>query len=91
VRAADLLAAEAPSEELSSQDEALTFLLEILDGGPLPAREILGAAKQAGISERTLRRVKSREGIRATKVRYGDGAEWVWSIRSTSRSLPRLP
>jgi hypothetical protein len=91
LRAADLLAAEAASEDLSSQDEALAFLEEILDGGPVPARKILVAAKQAGISERTLRRVKSREGIEALKVRYGGGSEWVWSIRPTSRSLPRLP
>jgi putative DNA primase/helicase len=82
LRAADLLAAEAPSEELSSRDEALTFLLEILGEGPVAAREVLAAAKQAGISERTLRRVKSREGIEARKVRYGEGAEWVWQVRS---------
>ena len=83
LRAADLLAAEAPSEELSSRDEALSLLLEVLADGPVAAREVLAAAKQAGISEATLRRVKSREGIEAKKVRFGDGAAWIWQIRGT--------
>jgi putative DNA primase/helicase len=82
LRAGDLLAAELPSEEMSSQEEARAFLLETLAGGAVAAREVLGAAKSAGISERTLRRVKAQERVEARRTGgYGERGEWVWSLR----------
>jgi hypothetical protein len=44
------------------------------------AREVLAAAKAAGIAERTLRRAKSREGVTARKVEAGDASVWVWRL-----------
>lgn len=79
--AGDLLAAKAPSEELSGEAEARAFLQETLAAGPVAAREVLAAAKLAGIAERTLRRAKSHEGIVARRVQSGEGgAEWVWRL-----------
>jgi hypothetical protein len=82
LRAGDLLAAELPSDELSGQEEARAFLIDTLAAGPLPAREVLAAAKVAGISERTLLRAKAQERVEARRTGgYGDRGEWVWSVR----------
>jgi putative DNA primase/helicase len=78
--AADLLAAETPSEELSGEAEARAFLEDTLAAGPVAALEVLAAAKAAGIAERTLRRAKSRDGITARKVEAGGGPVWVWRL-----------
>jgi hypothetical protein len=83
--AADLLAAESAGDERAADEEARTFLRELLADGPLAARKVFEEARKARISEITLRRAKAREGVGAQKVGFKDGAKWLWSIPSTSR------
>jgi AAA domain len=79
--AGDLLAAAAPADEASAEDEARAFLRSALGGSePLPARLVLHAAREAGISQRTLKRAKRREGVRATRQGFGAGSTWLWSL-----------
>jgi hypothetical protein len=82
LRAADLLGTELPTDELSRQEDARAFLLDALASGPVAAKELLTAAREAGISERTLRRVKSQEQIEAKRTGYGNRGEWVWSTHT---------
>jgi len=62
----------------SSSREAEEFLRAYLEAQPMPAEDVIRAAKVAGLSERTLRRAKSKLGILAEKVGYLDG--WVWRL-----------
>jgi hypothetical protein len=77
----DLLAAAAPADEASAEDDARTFLRSTLAGpDPLPARLVLNAARDAGISQRTLKRAKRKEGVRTTRRGFGAGSTWLWSL-----------
>ncbi len=85
LRASDLLAPEATVEEVSTLDEARAFLRSLLAAGALATAEIYAAARQAGISEPTLRRAKQREGIAARRHGYGAGGTWRWSLAESPR------
>jgi putative DNA primase/helicase len=77
----------ADDEEKSALDEAREFLRAILADGPLLTTEVLKAAKEAGISEKTIKRAKAMEGIKAQR-RPIDGApsrEWPWEWPLTPR------
>jgi hypothetical protein len=77
----DLLAASAPADEASAEDDARFFLRTTLAGAePIPARVVIHAARDAGISQRTLKRAKRREGIRTTRHGFGAGSTWLWSL-----------
>jgi hypothetical protein len=78
--AADLLAAESAGDERAADEEARTFLRELLADGPLAVRKVFEEARKAGISEITLRRAKAREGVGTKKAGFHDGAHWLWSI-----------
>ena len=81
----DLLTAAAPGDEAGAMDDARAFLRATLAGGePLPSREILQAARDAGVSLRTLRRARRKEGVRASRRGFGTGSTWLWA-------LPALP
>lgn len=66
-----------PAEE-GAEDKAVRFLREWLQGGPLPATEMMDLAATEGISKRTLARAKSRAGVRSRKI----GAEWEWFLEA---------
>jgi putative DNA primase/helicase len=80
LRASDLLAPEASGNDLSSLDEARAFLRSLLGAGAVATSEIWAAARQAGITEITLRRAKQLEGIVARREGYGPGGSWRWSL-----------
>jgi hypothetical protein len=56
---------------------AAGFLRQELAGGPRPAHEILDRAREAGISERTLRRAKRLLAVRAKKVDFRGAWYWI--------------
>jgi hypothetical protein len=58
---------------------AIEFLKEFLGGGPKEANAVREAAKQRGISERTLNRAKAD--LRVHSSKDGTGAAWTWSLR----------
>jgi putative DNA primase/helicase len=67
-------------EANSALDEAREFLREILQDGPLLVDEIKAQAKHAGITERTLRRAKDKDNVKARR-QARDGippAKWPW-------------
>ncbi len=47
-------------------------------GGEAPARDVLGAARAAGIPERTAQRARKR--ARVVTRKGGMGGPWVWSL-----------
>jgi hypothetical protein len=63
----------------SERRDAEAFLRELLaDGEPMSASDVLKAAKSNGISERTLRRTKSRLHVRSKLVGFGRDGQWQW-------------
>lgn len=85
ITAEELLAPYHDDEERSAIDEATDFLQDILAEGPKPAQEVIKAAKQAGITEITLRRAKKAAGVGAHR-QNAEGHErgkggWVWQLQ----------
>lgn len=66
------------SSQRAEREEAIAFLLEELHPGALPARKLEARARDAGISNTTLRRAKKELGIIARKAGFDGG--WVWSL-----------
>ena len=72
--AKDLLAVTTTVSEPGAQQEAEDFLKAELSEAPMTATEVLFHAKGAGISERTLRRAKSK--LRVGSEKLADA--WCW-------------
>jgi putative DNA primase/helicase len=81
-RAEDLLgsgAEEAPT--LTEIQRARQWLTDFMNEGPKASVDIKLAAKQAGISESTLKRAKKSLNFEAKKI----GPRWGWRLRCESR------
>ncbi len=69
-------APQKPEKETAAT-EAEDFLSDFLDKGERPATEVSAAAKEKGISEKTLNRAKKNLQIQSKKKSDG----WVWRLR----------
>jgi hypothetical protein len=83
VSAKDLLATPQDQEHADVRSEAVEFLNEVLADGPLPAKQVIEEADDAGISERTLARAKKMVGVMS--YREGETGErgkgqWLWKL-----------
>jgi len=74
----------APKERKSpKRDAAAEWLQNYLKDGPKFANDIYNIGSQVGFSERTLKRVKSKLGIQATRSSgFGENGKWEWSLLS---------
>ncbi len=77
LRGSDLLQVK-DDEEKGELDAAIDFLETELAGGEVLARGVLKQARQAGVSERTLRRAKQSLGVISRKCNFKGG--WVWEL-----------
>jgi hypothetical protein len=75
---ANSLAAEnlAPHEK-SAKDEAMEFLRDLLANGPVESKQVKAKAREADITEITLRRAK--EALRIKPRKDGEGP-WYWEL-----------
>jgi len=83
VSAKDLLATPQDQDHADARSEAVQFLSDVLVNGPVPSTEVIEEAKDAGISEKTLRRAKEIMGV----VSYREGelgrrgaGRWLWKL-----------
>ncbi|MBI3782619.1 MAG: AAA family ATPase [Deltaproteobacteria bacterium] len=83
--AAALLAADATEDERSALDEARDWLTEALASGPRRASEIQSGARNATISDATLRRARVALGVTKEKREFAGGG-WWWSLRRCSQT-----
>ncbi len=65
-------------EEQGALADAKSFLLTVLEHGPVPPKQIYNDARDAGHAERTIKRAKKDLGIHATKGGMREG--WIWQI-----------
>lgn len=82
--AGDLLAPEQGPEQETALDEAVEFLDDILEKGPIPVSTLKAEARKAAIAWRTLERAKKKLGVVAIKA-GGPGTSWCWSKESKGR------
>jgi putative DNA primase/helicase len=83
--AQDLLA--TPEKESKTQiDECIEFLEEVLASGGLPVDYVLREARQAGLSEKTLRRAGTQIGIEPRRFSQGNTGKglWLWYLLGTA-------
>lgn len=80
-------AESADSEERSATDEAEEWLLILLRSGGMKASELQKQARDAGISDKALRRARERLGIKPKKSSFGGG--WEWGLPAEDAFEPR--
>jgi len=77
-------------EDASAIEQAREFLREILSEVPMLVKEINFAAKQAGLTPRTVRRAKDREGVKAKRLQVDGGPSntwpWAWYYPTHARA-----
>lgn len=73
-----LAAMNEDAEDRSQTDEAVDWLRALLDDGPQKAGEVQREARQAGISDKALRRARERLKVRPSKSCFS-GA-WTWAL-----------
>jgi len=74
-----LLSVPKSADDASALDEAVDFLNDLLTHQSITAREMKRLAKDAGISDSTLKRAKRRVGVVSHKAGFGTGATWFWT------------
>lgn len=76
-----MLRDETDDEDRSALDEAKAFLIETLGGKqPINAGLVFKEAKEAGISEATLKRAKRALGVDSVKPKDKPNAKWQWFL-----------
>jgi len=87
-----IIGAPTSIDDRSALDEGIDVLTEILSSGPLPAETVKQEAKEAGISDPTLRRAKASLGVKAVRVTEGNkgGGYWAWELPSQHDQEPRV-
>jgi hypothetical protein len=68
---------------------AVAFLQEALREGPMDHAEIARLAKEAGITEKSLRTARERLGVTPRKEGFGANGKWVW-VPAGSATVLRL-
>lgn len=78
VTADEVMTQQGDPEERSATDEAGDWLRDLLAAGSMKASEVQKEARQAGISDKALRRARERMGIKPHKSGFSGG--WWWGI-----------
>lgn len=81
IKADDLLKQPEETELTTQREEAISLIQEMMAEGPRPAADIYQAAKEAKISEKTLKRAKAALKVKTTPIRDGNNKliGWLWS------------
>lgn len=82
-----VLRAEAGAEGGGTAvSEAVEWLRQVLQDGPLSAKDLHVGAKEAGIKWGAVRKAKKVLGVLSKKVAYGEG--WLWKLDAPNVSDP---
>lgn len=75
-------------EQESALDEAKQFLKDKLANGPVPASEVQQAAKEADVSDATLRRAGDALKIKSKREGFGAKGRFRWSLPAIDAQVP---
>ena len=67
-------------DERSALDEAVEWLQQVLESGPMNKNAISELARKDGIAERTLRRATDKLGIVKKREGFGEFGIWRWQL-----------
>jgi len=88
---ADSLLSAGNAEDQDERKNADEFLLEVLSGGEVPQKEVLRAARENAIAERTLNRAKRRLMIESRhEGQPGKAGQWFWSLPKSATPPPKV-
>lgn len=65
-------------------EAAEDYVKAMLADGAVDSQAIWHGARERGISEATLKRVRAKLGVRAKKHGFGESARWTWSLSEES-------
>jgi putative DNA primase/helicase len=82
------LPAEESTEQGSARADAEAFLRDLLADGPIESRVVLKEAREAGVSEITLRRAKQAVKVRVEKAGMRGG--WTWRLAECDQDTPKV-
>ena len=77
--ARDLLAGDERDDDRSDAESYILGYLEDV-GGTAPAAEILKAGRAAGFADGTLKKARSKAGVKSQRTGFGKGSSVSWSI-----------
>jgi hypothetical protein len=83
VSAKDLLATPQDHEQADARGEAVEFLSDVLDDGPVSSSEVIQSGEDAGIAEKTLRRANKLLNViayREGKAGKRGAGRWLWRL-----------
>lgn len=86
VTADEALAPAHDTEERDAVTEAAEFLRGLLADGPMPAKRVYAEGREAGHSERAIRRAQRLLGIESEKAGMRDG--WQWRLPPKMAKTP---
>lgn len=78
ITADEALAPFESDEDKTSADWAVMVLQDVLKDGPVLASVAIKEAKQAGLTDKTLRTAREKLGIKPVKAAFRGG--WLWSL-----------
>ena len=80
---AETLLQSSDPEARSKQQDAVAFLEDILEDGPIKQTDLFQTARKNGIAESAIQRAKSKIGIKPSKQGYGKDSFWLWRLPTT--------
>jgi hypothetical protein len=78
-RTADDLLSSVAMRAVPKYSAVEIFLTDLLESGPIAAKEVYSEAKKQGFSKSTVERVKAKLKVQSNKSKSPDG-EWLWSL-----------
>lgn len=87
--ARDILAQAETQEDpgdRSATEEAVDWLASFLAAGPVSAKDVQREAKEAGISEKSLRRGREKLKVRPFKAGFSGGWQWALPIEEGEKA-----
>jgi putative DNA primase/helicase len=67
-------------DERSALGEAVEWLQQVLEGGPMNKRSVSELAQKDGIADRTLRRAADKLGVVKKREGFGEFGVWRWQL-----------
>jgi hypothetical protein len=80
VSADEVLAPPEPKRDAAELNEAKGWLEQLLNDGPMEAKEVQAQARRDGLKLATVRRAQNVLKIEPYKRGFGPGSAWMWSL-----------
>lgn len=91
ITADDLLRAQRRGPSQTARTDARELLQVLLARGPVDANDAYRAARDAGLSARTLERAKAELGVASQRVDDRESARWMWRLPASGDEDRHVP